>query len=91
VLKSLLPSVTKLLIIGWRGAEKHFLDVAGPILASQSTAGLKIGIVSATRESCSEPEIAVAGAITVERDWKYFPDGFTNFIVSRAAESFIES
>jgi hypothetical protein len=91
VLESLLPKITKLLVIGWRGAEKHFLDMAGPILATESTVGLNIGIVSATRESCSEPEIAIARAITVDRDWKYFPGGFTHFVVSRAAESFVDS
>src|SRR5262249_7135811 len=91
MLKSLLPNVTKLLVIGWRGAETHFRQMAGPILGTTSKTGLKIGIVSASRESCSEPEIAIAKAITVDRDWKYFPGGFTNFVVSRAAESFIES
>lgn len=88
VIKAILPNVTKLLIIGWRGAEKHFLDMAGPIL-NQSKAALKIGIVSASRNSCSETEVAVARAITVDREWKYFEGGFTKFIASRAAESFI--
>ena len=69
VLKKILPKVTKLLIIGWRGAEKHFLDMAGPIF-DQTYGPLKIGIVSASRKSCSETEVAVARAITVDREWK---------------------
>jgi hypothetical protein len=91
MLKSLLPNVTKLLVIGWRGAENHFLQMAGPILGTTNTTALEIGIVSASRDSCSETEVAIAGAITGPRDWSYFPNGFTNFIVSRAAESFIEN
>jgi hypothetical protein len=90
VLKSLLPKVTKLLIIGWRGAEKHFLDMAGPIL-DQATGVLKIGIVSGTGKSCSETEVNIARVIKVDREWQYFEHGFTNFIISKAANSFIRT
>jgi hypothetical protein len=87
-LMALLPQVTKILIIGWRASETHFLErlkanlrrgtdlyiVAGP--DKQQGEDIQVRIC---RELVNNPPSFVA----------IDPGGFTDFIVSRRAEQFL--
>jgi hypothetical protein len=82
-LKQFLPQVDRLLLIGWRATEDHFLtllqdNLKGPLLA-QVVARSEIdarGIASGLQGGTFS-EIRV--------DWEYAPAGFTDFIVNRRA------
>ena len=84
-LKSLLPQITKILIIGWRGTEQHFLN----LLADSLTLGIPTCVVAGNvEEERAVLERIRLGGISVggtESD-----GGFTDFITRRGAEKFLQ-
>ena len=85
-LLAFLPKVDRILIIGWRGAEKHFLQTVAANL-QQDVQGF---VVSGSSNEATETieRIKEAG---IKGEYKAFGEGFSNFIVSRAAEPLLNT
>ena len=85
-LDEFLPKVTKLLLIGWRGTEARFVKS----LADNILPGTQMMIVSSNAEKAHEL------ANNIRRDGvraQYLPasnHGFTNFVIAREADEFLE-
>ena len=87
-LKSVLPDVTKMILIGWRATEEHFLEM----LKQHLKPGVYISIVSA-----NGPEAQGVGANISQFLLSNRPslspeqiNGFTQFILSRRAEAILQ-
>jgi hypothetical protein len=82
-LERLLPHTERMLLIGWRATEQHFLN-----LPQKHVTDLRSGLVVAGSESEAQ-EIAdrVSGALSNARiRWETAPAGFTDFILNRRAD-----
>jgi hypothetical protein len=88
VLKSALPQITKLLIIGWRAQERHFLDLFSPVLRQNQLR--EIAIVSGTEKGAQETRKQFQQEGFVGR-FDLFGSGFSRFIVEGAARGFFRS
>ena len=85
-LRAYLPKITKVLLIGWRATEQHFLN----LLRESLTSGVPLYAVAADRQKAEEvletierADVRVAGRAS--------EGGFSDFIVSREAEEFLRS
>jgi len=85
-LGELIPSITKVLTIGWRGAEQHFLKMLSENLKTQ-VGGLVVG---GTEEAGAETIEKLKNA-GVSGDFAVFPGGFSDFIVDRRCETFLKA
>ena len=82
VLQDLIPQVTKLLIIGWRATESHFVELLRALRVP------RVVVVSGSRDRAQE----VVDRLSGERlGGKYFPveGGFTHFVTRGAADEFL--
>lgn len=83
----LLPRVDRLVLIGWRATEDHFLSLLqqylkGPILGQI--------VVGSEAEAKAIGDSFNHGPFSgVQIDWEYTPSGFTDFIVNRRAEGIL--
>ena len=78
-LGDMIPHVTKLLVIGWRASEKHFLQ----LFASKASAGIKIVTVSGSQQASRETLEALRGAGIQPSDIYPLQDSFTSFILDQ--------
>lgn len=78
-LGDMIPQVTKLLVIGWRASEKHFLE----LLASTASAGIKIVTVAGSLQASRDPLEALRGAGIQPSDIYPLQDSFTSFILDQ--------
>ena len=86
-LDTLLNGVSNLLVIGWRGAEEHFLKRVVPVL--NKNADFHLSIVSHTDISANETQAQLQRAgLVPARTWLY-PGGFTKFISNGDAKVFL--
>jgi len=88
VLRRFIPEVTKLLVIGWRGTEYHFLQM----LAENVKKGLHVMVVSredATGVLQRLKEAGITGQFSAQ--FSAFDRGFTSFILERMAVEFLRS
>ncbi len=85
-LRTVLPSVTKILIVGWRGTEHHFLS----LLKESLTGEIPTFVVAGQKETAEEVlcRIQEAGINVIGRSGQ---NGFTDFIARREAEEFLRS
>jgi hypothetical protein len=83
-LREHLRKVTKILIVGWRATEKHFLD----LMNSSGIAKIEVQVVAANKPEAEE----VLGRFTAGRSFpgEAVEGGFTDYVVSRAAERFFK-
>lgn len=87
-LKELLPKVTHVLVVGWRGMEEHFRDVLRQYVKGQT----RLLVVSGSEESAKETALALLGTNNALRgDYSVAGGGFTTFALSRDVETFISS
>ena len=88
-LVELLPGVSKLLIIGWRATEAHFLGLLGARLMGLKR-GVQLYIVAGPRPD-EEIKVRICRALlnNPPSSTSVDPGGFTEFIVSRRAEQFL--
>ena len=87
-LKSVLPHVTKMILIGWRATEEHFLG----LLKQHLNPGVYISIVSANGTEAEEVRVKIAQFLLNNRP-DFSPEqinGFTQFILSRRAEAILQ-
>lgn len=96
-LANLLPQITKILVIGWRGTEEHFLAMLGNRLTGLKP-GVHIYIVNGPRPANYDPQgdedrvrIFRALANNPPKSGSLDRGGFTDFIISRRAEQFLAS
>lgn len=85
MLSSRLENVDRILVVGWRGTELHFLKLLDAIRAKAPA----IQIVSASEESCAETMFALAAAGLYDGKMATFAQGFTAFLESEELENFL--
>ena len=94
-LTSLLPNVTKLLTIGWRATEYHFLHLLNQLLRP----GVQLYVVGGPRKNLGdalpgeEVKVRICESLTMKPPCSAFVDegGFTEFIRSRRAEQWLRN
>lgn len=85
-LREHLPKIKKILVVGWRGMERHFLALLKECL----TEDVSVCVVAGKRQDAEEVigRIHEAG---VSMTAKAAEGGFTDFVVRREAETFLLS
>jgi hypothetical protein len=86
-LESALPQVDKLLLIGWRATEDHFLELLRAKLKGPLLAQVVAGSEDAARDIASGLKVGPFAGLKV--DWEYAPAGFTDFVVNRRADTIL--
>jgi hypothetical protein len=87
-LKGVLPHVTKMILIGWRATEEHFLD----LLKQHLKPGVYTSIVSANSTEADQVGVNISQFLLNNRP-SLNPEqinGFTQFILSRRAEAILQ-
>lgn len=83
-----LPQITKLLVIGWRGNEKHFLDK----LAQMVRQPIRVLIVSGSAEDATETANNLSKAnLVVINGYQKEKHGFSRFVLDRKVQDFLSS
>jgi hypothetical protein len=85
-LREYLPRITKIIAVGWRGAEQHFLTLLKKSLSQE----VSVCVVAGTKKN-SEEVIARIQQADIQIKWTAAEGGFTDFIVGREAEKFLRS
>ena len=80
-----LGRVTKILIVGWRATEKHFLDLLSGVVTDK----IPVQVVAANQTAAAEvfSHLDFAGISVVG---EAVDRGFTEYVVSREAERFLK-
>ncbi len=88
-LKAAVPAVTKLLVIGWRGTEPHFLDFwKQPRLKSVPDAISKIQIVAGGVDQATEIQNQLR-ASGINGRFLLSPGGFSQFVTGPELDAFL--
>jgi len=88
-LAGLLPSISKMLVIGWRATEAHFLSLLGNRLTGIRP-GVPLHIVAGLESEAEETKVKIHRAmLNNQPNSSLDPGGFTDFILSRRAEKFL--
>jgi hypothetical protein len=83
-LKRLIPSVSKILVVGWRGAENHFLALLSELPKSQPPVMLVSPDAQETADRMRQvPKLSRA-------NYSLFKNGFTEFVASHAVDEFLK-
>jgi hypothetical protein len=83
--RGLAPQVTKILIVGWRAAEQHFLKELADGVRT------RVGVhVVCENETAANEVIARLKTAGIQGDFKADPSGFTGFVRSRRVEAFLD-
>jgi hypothetical protein len=79
--------VTKVLIIGWRATEEHFLA----LLRSHLQPGVEMHIVAGTKEEAENTRVRIYRAMLNNPPHAHPAEGggFTDFILSDTAEQYL--
>lgn len=85
VLRNLIPSVTKVLIVGWRAAERNFLDM----IRAQLKSSVQVLAVCGNAEAAHATLDRVRQA-DIQGDFQADPGGFTDFVVNRRIVPFLK-
>jgi SIR2-like domain len=88
-LTAVLPDVTAVLVIGWRGAEEHFLDILKAHLAT----GVRMHIVTKGLKDAEDTRVRICTALVKNppATVTLSDEGFTDFILSGKAEKFLNA
>jgi SIR2-like protein len=81
LLRSIIPKVTTMLTIGWRGAEQHFLG-----LLRESGLGRVNGICVAGGPGQAEETVANLSRFAIKGSITPYNEGFTTFVAKREIE-----
>jgi hypothetical protein len=85
VLRESMPEVSKLLVIGWRGAEQHFLDLLSRLSGGKKIPGL---VVAGDRGKASEVIVGLSKA-SDRISWSASEGGFSDFVTSGEVDKFL--
>ena len=85
-LRELIPGVTKILMIGWRGAEQHFLKMLSDNLKTRIRGMVVCGSEEAGTETAER--LKTAG---IDGDFEVFGGGFSQFILGRECAAFLKA
>lgn len=83
-LKTLLPSTKKLIVVGWRAGEKHFLQILHDKLPPTTPALIACGSHAEGAEAAKN--LSDAG---IDLDTQIFESGFTEMILKRSLDAFL--
>jgi hypothetical protein len=86
LLKKLLPSVTKILVVGWRATESHFLR----LLADSLAGDVKVLVAAGGRAEAQAPIGSLRGA-GVNGHFDATDGGFTQLVKGRQADALFAS
>jgi hypothetical protein len=84
-LRDCIPAVSKVLVIGWRGAEQHFLQLLSGLSGGKKIPGL---VVAGNRGTASEVIVGLSRA-TDRITWSASESGFSDFVTSGEADRFL--
>lgn len=86
---TLLPQITKALVIGWRATDEHFLN----LLRTHVEPGVCLHVVAGGLKDGEEAQARICQALVNNRPThaSVSDEGFTNFIRSGTAEKFLET
>jgi len=87
VLRDSIPLVSKILVIGWRGAERHFLELLSGLSGSKKIPGL---VVAGDRGRASEVIVGLSRA-SDRITWSASDGGFSDFVTSGEADRFLSA
>jgi len=84
---ALLPKTSKALVIGWRGTEDRFLN----LLKKHLKPGVRLHVVAGGLKDAEEAQVRICRALMNNRPTKATAsdEGFTDFMLSGAAEKFL--
>jgi hypothetical protein len=87
-LKDLLPQTTKTLVIGWRAAEEHFLD----LMKTHLKPGIRLHVVAKGLKDAEDARVRICRTLVHCRPSHVSEsdEGFTDFILSGKAAKFLE-
>ncbi len=86
-LRDIIPQVSKILIVGWKAAEEHFLKRLAQGLGEKSVKVLAVrGGVEGARDTLRTLEGA-----GIKGDFQPDPGGFSDFVVNNRVEAFLAS
>ena len=88
MLDTCIPQVTKLLIVGWRASETHFLQRLAKGLKHELQVMVVSGRPQDTEETINNLSVA---RMRVIGGYKKADTGFSDFIVGRAVKGFLTS
>jgi hypothetical protein len=80
-----LEKVTKILIVGWRAAEKHFLDLLSRVVTDK----IPVQVVAGGR-SLGEEVLSRFASAGMRVAGEALDVGFSHYVLNRAAERFFE-
>lgn len=90
-LGQVLPHVSKILVVGWRATEQHFLKLLGNRFTGLKP-GVQLYIVAGSKANAEETSVGINRALLNNRPYSSIdPSGFTDFLDSGRAKSFLES
>lgn len=88
ILEQDLPNVDRILTIGWRGQENHFLR----LLETHGRQGIRIVCVAEESKAAEEPLAQLRGALrSVSVESKVIGTGFSGLVTSRAVEELFKN
>ena len=86
-LRDCIPAVSKILVIGWRGAEQHFLQLLSGLNGKRKIPGL---VVAGDRGQASEVIVRLSRASDLIT-WSASEGGFSDFVTSGEADRFLSA
>jgi len=86
-LKALLPQTTRILVIGWRATEEHFLN----LLKTYLKPGVRLHVVAKGLKDAVDTRVRICQALTNSRPShaSESDEGFSDFILSGKVEKFL--
>jgi hypothetical protein len=84
MLETCFPQVSKLLVIGWRGAESHFLKLFSRLRKRRIPGLVVVGSKVGAKEVVARLRPAAK-----QVQWESFGGGFSEFVTSEAADRFL--
>jgi SIR2-like protein len=88
-LVQVLPQVSKILVVGWRATEDHFLRLMGNRHTGLRP-GVQFCIVAGSKADAEETKVRIHRALLNNQPISSIdPNGFTNFLDSGSAKSFL--
>lgn len=83
-LRALIPEIDRLLVVGWRGAEQHFLRLLVQNLNHEVR-----GLVVAGSVQAAEETIENIKRLNIRGEFQCARGGFTEFVVNREGDDFL--